>query len=534
MSGVLVEACLCLLLVFAPFAFGGVELWAQGVIQIVAGVAVAAWAWRAMESRRTEPAPRDVAGGGRAATVMWCGIACFVLLVALQLIPIPPAWVRALSPAAHSLYARTLPGYAEGRGFDVSELPGWMSAAAADRIPGAGGAPVDAALRDLPMEALGLPTRFPAWRTLSVCPFETRQRLSLLLCCIGVFAAARGRFTDRDRIGRMMAIAVAVGFAASMFGIVQKLTWNGKIYWLRETTNPHVFGPFANRNSYAAFAVTLLPISVGMSLWCLRRVQQGRRDALPQLVLWTLPAVAMSAGIFYSLSRGGMIAAVLSVLLLGVLVLLLVGRAVDLALMALLAAAAAGFLVWLGPEKVVERVETMSEGTDLTSVSSRLDAWRRALDLVADYPLLGSGFGTFRYAYMPYAPPGATWWSLADNEYIELLCDTGMVGGLLFTVVLGAFLVVVTRPSRLQDSFSRYALAGLVSGLAALAMHSAANAALQVPSNALLLAILGAALLGLIASGRSPSRGRVPTSGARPLPWERAGRAAGGTTPEAS
>src|SRR5574342_865263 len=121
MTGLVIEGGIYFLLVFVPFAFGGVETWAQGVLQIVAGAIVAAWAWERFGRRL--PSQRQAAPG---AAALWIPMGLMVLLVAAQLVPMPPAWLARLSPATQALYARTLPEYAEGKPFESGALGPWI------------------------------------------------------------------------------------------------------------------------------------------------------------------------------------------------------------------------------------------------------------------------------------------------------------------------------------------------------------------------------------------------------------------------
>src|SRR5437867_609395 len=124
--GLIIEGGIYFLLIFTPFAFGGVETWAQGVLQIVVGAVVAAWAWSFDGLSSTAAGSRSSSRWKR--TVLWGSIAAFVLLVLFQMVPVPAALVQLLSPGTYDLYARTLPGYAEGKDFDAASLPAWLMA----------------------------------------------------------------------------------------------------------------------------------------------------------------------------------------------------------------------------------------------------------------------------------------------------------------------------------------------------------------------------------------------------------------------
>jgi O-antigen ligase len=283
------------------------------------------------------------------------------------------------------------------------------------------------------------------------------------------------------------------------------------MFWVRETAHEEFFGPFVNRNSYAAFAGTILPLAVCLCLSALRQWRAGREDVFPRIFFFGFAGVVMAGGVFYSLSRGGMLSAGLSVLLIVALLLLFRRRGPELALLGVLVAGAGGFLLWIGVDPVVERVGTLSEGLSTPTFASRLQAWEQTLTLVADYPLFGTGLGTFRFAFLRYAPPGRAWWTTAHNEYLELICDTGLVGGAIVLLGFVAYLLLVLRPRSMRARTAPYIYTGLVSGLAALLVHSAVSSNLQVPAVGLLVAVLGGALLALVERQRllsAQARGR--------------------------
>lgn len=492
MAGVLIEIGIYLLIFLTPFAFGGVELWAKGAIQILAGLVVLVWLLDRLASRERRP-PAD----RRVLLLVGAPIVLFVLLVAFQAVPLPPSWIQTLSPAAHATYEQTVPGFPEGRGFEVSELPRWLVERTVELPPGD---PNEMARLFAPrVEASGLPVSFPARRSLSLVPSVTLERLTIFLCWAGLFGVVVAHFNTRERLQRLVIAALSCGFALSFFGIVQSLTWNGKIYWTQGGEYQTAFASFVNRNSYAAFAGTLVPVAVCMTLAALRRVDAGEREAMPRFLLTGFVAVTITGGVFFSLSRGGILATGVS-LALTLLLLLVYGgrRGPEIVVMASIGVLCAGFLAWIGPEQVLERIGTLSKGQSVPSFSHRVRAWERAIPMWEDFETFGTGLGTFRYAFLKYAPPGGEWWTTAHNEYLELLCETGIIGGAIFLAGTAGYLFLVLRPRRVGRGPGLYLYIGLLTGIAGMLLHSAVSANLQTPANGLLLALLGAALLRLV------------------------------------
>ncbi|HET9482165.1 MAG TPA: hypothetical protein VFP98_10455, partial [Candidatus Polarisedimenticolia bacterium] len=344
MARFIVEGGIYLLIFFTPFAFGGVELWAQGVLQIVAGLVVAAGAWGLLAA----PAASSLqTRRGLRLLPLWIPLGLFVLLALLQLTPLPASWLRSVSPSAHTLYASTIPGYAEGAPFEPADIAAWVLERHAARIPEPGAeSPPDDLLRP-PVHAASIAGPLPAGRTISIAPFETRQRLVLLCCLIGLFAVTLHFYDSRERIARLAAACVAAATVLSMVGILQKLTGGGRLLWLRSVDSLTTFGPFVNRNNYAAFAGLFFPVALSLTLAELGRVRERRRNALPRLLLWGFASVTCGAGIFFSLSRGGILAAGLSILILAGFLVYFGRQAAEIAMLAVILAACAGFLFWI-------------------------------------------------------------------------------------------------------------------------------------------------------------------------------------------
>ena len=483
----MIEIGVTFLLFFTPFAFGGVELWAKGVVQIITGVVGAAWLLGSRQHRE-----RGVPLGRARTAALGVPIGLFLLLVFVQLLPLSPAWIARLAPGTHDLYERALPGYSQGRPFQSADLVPWLLADA-----GAIGAdPVLSTPEPASLPSL-FPTSAPVNRPLSIYPAQTRDRLMQLLCWVGLFAVVAGHYVTTERRMRLLATAVFSGLAVSVIGIIQQLTWNGKLLWIREGNYLGVFGPFVNRNSYAAFAGTLVPVALALALEAAGRTDRRRGETLPRVVLWSFAAMAIWGGVFLSLSRGGILTTGLSIFAMLLFLLAYSRRTFELIVLGGVVLFCVGFLVWIGPEQVVERLGSLSEGQNVATFADRWRTWSRVLLMIDDHRALGTGLGTFRFAFMRFAPPAEGWWTTAHNEYLEVVTDTGVAGALLVATGLAAYLLLVVRP-RLRDHGDRYLYAGMAAGLAGLLTHSIANSSLQVPANGLLVAVLGALLLRLV------------------------------------
>lgn len=106
-------------------------------------------------------------------------------------------------------------------------------------------------------------------RTRSVYPLATREYSALLALAMSVFVLASIHLVNKQSV-QWTFIAVAVcGTALSFFGLIQRLSWNGKFYWIIEPLSGgfQSFGPFVNRNNAGGFLNLCLAASVGLLVW---------------------------------------------------------------------------------------------------------------------------------------------------------------------------------------------------------------------------------------------------------------------------
>jgi len=313
----------------------------------------------------------------------------------------------------------------------------------------------------------------------TVSPYDTRLELQLLLTyALLLFMAAQLFRTPDDWRGFVWFI-MFFGFLVAIFGILQHLTFNGKLYWFREMRFGGIpFGPYVNRNHFAAFAELVIPVALVPLV--LGKVRRERRFAVAVLAL--LPIVAL----FLSASRGGIVSFVAEI---GVLALLLAlrragGRHVLAGGVVLLLA----FLLvsWLGVRQILERFSSMQslEVSVGKRAAMRHDSWR----IFRDHPWTGTGLGTLPIVFPAYETLyDGKIVNHAHNDYLEMLADTGLVGALCCAWFLGVLFFYSLRQLLVVDK--SFAAALHLSGLVACCgflVHSLVDFNLHMPGNALL------------------------------------------------
>jgi O-antigen ligase len=312
-------------------------------------------------------------------------------------------------------------------------------------------------------------------------PFLTRIEALKLISYFLVFFLSTQVFRERQHLNSLAWLLMLLCFGISLFGIVQRFTSEGTIYWFQKLTlGGDPFGPFVNRNHFAGFVELTLPVGLGLMIF-----RGLRRDMFPLASLLTIVPVG---ALILSGSRGGIVGFAFELVVLG-----LVARSRKhgtepprLAALALVGLAAIALVGWLGASKAIERFSTLHAG-DIT-LSRRSMMVRGAAHIFESHPIAGCGLGALVAVYPRFE---ITYDGLivdhVHNDYMELFAEMGLLGA----ICGGAFLWILFRDARKcfgaeQGHFSRAIHAAAITALCGLLLHSLVDFNLHIPSNALL------------------------------------------------
>jgi O-antigen ligase len=223
-------------------------------------------------------------------------------------------------------------------------------------------------------------------------------------------------------------------------------------------------------------------------------------------------ALICAAGVFLSLSRGGLVA--LGVAL--VVSVLVAGRWRAQALVVAICVAMGGFFYFsfIASTDAVNRVTEFGGGT------GRSDLWNIGVRMVEDKPLTGVGVGNFETSSIHYLlEPGVVRRDefivdhpkVAHNTYLHTFSELGVVGGMLFMSILAFVLLCVMRAARTFARMDERGLELLARALfvALLGILTADFFISEMFSKQLWLLLgLGPALLGVATSMEREAEGR--------------------------
>lgn len=306
---------------------------------------------------------------------------------------------------------------------------------------------------------------------------------AMLYCAYAMLCFLATQTLLRSSQARIIAVILAIyGFTLASFALLQGISSNGKIFWLRHPRmGGWIYGSYVNHNHYAGLMELLVPIPLILSLSHLAhdktRIASG------------MAATVMVGTIFLSGSRGGMLAIFVELIVLAV-ILLRQKRTVRIAVgIGAFAVVLVSLLVWLGGRELTTRMTSISRETK-TEISGgmRLSIDRDTFRMFRQKPVFGWGLGTFPTVYPQFRSFYTNFFiNEAHNDYLQLLAEMGLLG--FGTLVW--FLVVLIRRVRRKIGNWTSSVSGAVTlacalGFTGILVHSLVDFNLQIPANAAL------------------------------------------------
>lgn len=440
------------LLIPLPWAYGAVHLPARGAYVVCVALLFAGTAiWRIREGGK--PALLDGPTGLLLVAIAWAATA---------LVPLPVELLRLVAPSSWNIAV----GHFVEAGLD---------------------APVEHPIAVAPRDAAA------AWATAAAH--------------VMVFVLA-SRFLSGRRGARMLAGTLAVsGALMAILAITQESLGASRIFFVA-LERDRFYGTFVNGNHAATFLAAASLCGLGLLL--------RERDAGKKLA-WGLAGVISAIGAMYSLSRGGVLALVagLAVFLAGAVAVqgsFRTRRGDDIgrfftrnAVPLMLAVLAVFYLSWLGPKKIGRELSSLA-ALDLPK-DYRARVWGDSIDAVRDWPITGSGGGTFAHVYPRYRSfPADVTTEMAESDWVQLAVENGLVGfalvagfvGLLLGRFFGAFL---KDPLRFSGAHL-----GLGAALVAIVGHAMVDFPLRIPAIGAFAAAIAGALAGAVHRRRYKAR----------------------------
>ena len=342
--------------------------------------------------------------------------------------------------------------------------------------------PARAALAD----ALGQVGAAQAFTPITISVPTTWNALARVVGCAIVFLLARSVAGSPQRRWWAAAPLIAVGAVVAVAALVTTPIEGG-----------FTAGTYANRNHFANFNATILPLAIGYAAVLLYRGRQKGGGHVLMATLLLAAAAAMFVAVLFSWSKGGTLALLASLLAMAAIGL---GRRISTRARVGLGVAAAVlllvFMVFLTPGGLVERFAVLMTNDP---TEGRVPIWRDAVHLIAAYPLVGVGLGNFYPALLPFQRYGLELaWVNAHNDYLQTISELGLVGALIPACLLGvAFWRAVRTAASDGPQEIRFLGLACAGAMTAFLVHAVSEFNSYVLSNALVLSWIAGAAAGL-------------------------------------
>lgn len=320
-------------------------------------------------------------------------------------------------------------------------------------------------------------------------------------------------FAERKQLFVVLAALALAGLVHAGLGIFQRLTAPQLTVWgIIGSAGGAPFGAFVNRSNASVTLLLGLAASLGLLAWRLSAItgfesSRGVRfKQLADLIFDRLACIAIvaSLGLVFGLlvcgSRSGLAGTLGG---LGVSLVLLQRLHKSRGVLITLIAVTIISVVVIGStdfaKTTIDRTSATIEQTlDSQQFSDgRFDHWPDGLRASWQQPLLGWGLGAYRYAYLPFQRSSSGGWFInADNLWLELLVESGLVGMTIVLVCLGFIAKALRKLGRSFDPVDHgLAMAGWFA-LGALCVSQFFDFGLKLHGNSLAAAVLFGAVVG--------------------------------------
>ncbi len=344
------------------------------------------------------------------------------------------------------------------------------------------------------------------WRSLSFDVEATRGTVIVLVFVILFCLLSASFLTSSPRLLMLARFLAIYGFLLAFLGVLQHFTEGHTLNWWR-TVEGESFGSFVNRNHFAGYMELLLPWPIVLIF--------ARQGHIGEQIFYGFATTWIGAAAVLTLSRGGITSIFSELLLLGILSRYLIAgapnqktsnqfvrtravRFVRPGLMAALVLAVIMGVFWLGAEPVINRIATGNANGIASPPPAngqgpdRLETWRDTWNIIRANPIIGTGLGAYETTYPIYAKDNGLAGVVAQshNDYLQVLADSGIVGGM----ILLWFIVIICRAVKrgLKTPAAPF-LAKITVGsgvaISGLLVHSLFDFNLQLPSHALLFGL---------------------------------------------
>lgn len=358
-------------------------------------------------------------------------VVLFFGLVFFQLLPLPLGFLKVISPKTAALYAYLMPRGAAG-------------------------------------------SFFP----LSVYPYITILELIKITAYFGIFLFIINKIETKAECDFVLNSIIALGVVISVYAFIQRYS-----RFPQGFQGVGAYGPFFNRNNFAGFINMVIPLALGYFIY---------EKSLNKKTTYGICIAIMSLALFLTLSRAGIL-----VYIAGLIFICLFSRikvtlkAKTAALAAWVAVVSLSFFFFVDIKAVGGAMASLFKKETLVVLGHGY-SWGDILRIWKDFPLFGTGLGTFvNISAMYKSTVQQSSFVYAHNDYLQLLSETGLAGSLfIFLFFMQYFRSLFKIWLKRHNTYAVCLTFGAAASLFVMLVYSFLDFNLHIPANALLFFVI--------------------------------------------
>jgi O-antigen ligase len=339
----------------------------------------------------------------------------------------------------------------------------------------------------------------------SVQEYTSLWSFILLLNYIIIYYLIIQTLKTREHLRHLTGVIIFVAAFLSIIGMLKKFGANPFPWWNYDIgLNPDLAvssSTFGNPNHFAGYLSMAIPLMLGLFF---TGIKGGK------VFFSILLTLLMTAALIFSISRGGWVSTAVGMAFM--VAALLINQYLEGKTMVLIVLVSLFFIAFiaLSNRPVINELLTIKQASKDVSLQSRIQVWHKTIDMIRDYPWLGTGPGTFSTMFTQYQPPGFTSrFFRAHNDYLQFISETGIpLIAIMVWMIIGLYLKGMTKLANLSRLIRGTAL-GAISGITALLFFSIFDFNLHIPANAILFTTLAAIVVSPIPETEGHSAERM-------------------------
>ena len=320
--------------------------------------------------------------------------------------------------------------------------------------------------------------------TLSIYPNITISELFKFFAYCGILFLTINKIETKKQFEWIINTIVFFGVFVSIFGIIQKYTYAGRVYWFDlpgSAVTP--FGPFVNRNNFSGYINMIIPLTLG----CFLANTSGQKRAIYGISIWI-----MMLALFLASSRAGMLIFILALLFMLLLSQLKHSLRINTRILVIYFSLVFMLSIFYVDFRYVFRRFIHIFDDSAMSVFGHGYSWWDILRIWRDFPFFGTGLGTFgNISSMYKTTSGQSFFTYAHNDYLQLLSEVGLLG---FFCIASFFIFYFRNLIRMwlnrHNSYVVSLVLGGVASIFSMLVYSLLDFNLHIPANAILFFVI--------------------------------------------